>query len=184
MRSKKELENELLSIKRQLSELAATKASEKGSLEKHATGEQEHADTGSQMFSLLKYMIDENKRTTMLLSSMMQKIDRIENELNEPLVDEEEQNQEQKSQDKMVRQLAVSGIDARIIQFLQLAPHSMACADDVMRGMGYKGRNAACARLNKLYRMGLIDRFQLGHKVYYKYDAGKATNILIVSPPQ
>jgi len=60
----------------------------------------------------------------------------------------------------------------------------MACADDVKAGMNYRGRNAASARLNKLYKMGLIDRLQLGHKVFYKFDAGKTTKILIVSPPQ
>ena len=50
--------------------------------------------------------------------------------------------------------------------------------------MSYKGRNAASARLNKLYRIGLLERFQLGHKVYYKFDAGKMASTLIVSPPQ
>ena len=60
----------------------------------------------------------------------------------------------------------------------------MVCADEVKTLMGYKGRNAACTRLNKLYKDGLLDRYQLGHKVYYKYDAGKTTNTLIISPPQ
>jgi len=60
----------------------------------------------------------------------------------------------------------------------------MACAEDIKREMNYRGRNAASARLNRLHKQGLLDRYQLGHKVYYKYDAGKTTNTLIVSPPQ
>ena len=60
----------------------------------------------------------------------------------------------------------------------------IACSEDIQKRMNYKGRNAASARLNKLYKQGLLERYQLGHKVYYKYNAGKATNPLIISPPQ
>jgi hypothetical protein len=60
----------------------------------------------------------------------------------------------------------------------------MACAEDIKKHMSYKGKNAASARLNRLFKEGLLDRYQLGHKVYYKYDAGKTTKTLIVSPPQ
>jgi predicted transcriptional regulator of viral defense system len=78
----------------------------------------------------------------------------------------------------------LSDIDAKIINFVQVQHNGMVCADEVREFMGYKGNNAACARLNKLYKDGLLDRFQLGHKVYYKFDAGKTTNTLIISPPQ
>ncbi len=183
MRSKKELEKELSSIKEQLDTLKSAKVLEKEEMEKHQSPDD--SSTSAQMFSLLKYMIDENKRTTMILHTMLQKIDRLETEIDDPVMEEsEEEPQEPKTADKAPKQLAISTIDAKIMQFIQLSEHSMACADDIRRGMNYRGRNAACARLNKLYKMGLIERFQLGHKVYYKYDAGKATNLLIISPPQ
>ena len=60
----------------------------------------------------------------------------------------------------------------------------MLCADDIKEKLHYKGRNAACTRLNRLHKAGLLERHQLGHKVYYKYDAGKATKLLILSPPK
>jgi Zn-dependent metalloprotease len=183
MRTKREIENELLSIKKQLNTLSEAKASEKSSMESQSKDAM--TDTSSQMFALLKYMIDENKKTTLVLRQMLDKINSLEAELNEPLTEDEViEEKRPEAAEKGMKQLAVSSIDAKIIQFIQLSEHSMACAEDIRKGMGYKGKNAACARLNKLYKMGLIERFQLGHKVYYKYDAGKATNLLIISPPQ
>ncbi len=83
-----------------------------------------------------------------------------------------------------VREVAISTVDANIVEFVQTRPKSMAAAEDVMAFMHYRGKNAACARLNSLYKRGVLERLQLGHKVYYKFDAGKATIQLIVSPPQ
>ena len=82
------------------------------------------------------------------------------------------------------REIGLSSVDAKIINFVQTSRDGMACADAVRDYMQYRGNNAACARLNRLHKMGLLERHQLGHKVYYKFDAGKATNTLIVSPPQ
>ncbi len=181
MRTKREIENELMSLRKQLNTLSEAKASEKSNIE----GQKASSDTSSQMFALLKYMIDENKKTTLVLRQMLDKIENLEAELNEPVEEEVVlEDKKAETQEKAQKQLAISNIDARIMQYIQLSEHSMACAEDIRKGMNYKGKNAACARLNKLYKMGLIERFQLGHKVYYKYDAGKATNVLIVSPPQ
>lgn len=83
-------------------------------------------------------------------------------------------------------EIPLAEADAKIISYIQI--REMVCADDVKSLMNYRGRNAASARLNNLYRLYggiLLKRFQIGHKVYYKYAAGKSTkNILIVSPPQ
>jgi hypothetical protein len=169
---------ELTKIKRQLSDLSAINENMKSLM-----AEKESSDkTSSQLFTLLKYMIDENKRTTMLLSSMSEMLARVENVVSEPV--EEEDETEVKAAKDPVKELPISNVDAKILQAIQLSQNSMACADDIRKRMGYNGRNAASARLNRLHKMGAIERLQLGHKVYYKYDAGKATNLLIVSPPQ
>ena len=78
--------------------------------------------------------------------------------------------------------MPISELDAKILQHIQIK--GMSCADDIKKQMNYRGRNAASARLNRMYKQGLLERHQLGHKVYYKYDAGKAAKTLIVSPPQ
>ncbi len=126
--------------------------------------------------SLLKYMTDERERTNRLLTSITSKISKLEEELHSTSYEPAPQYIADR------RQVPVSGLDAKILTFIQ--SKDMVCADQVRVAMNYKGRNAACSRLNKLYKQGIIERFQLGHKVYYKYDAGKATDILIISPPQ
>jgi hypothetical protein len=127
------------------------------------------------MAMLFKYMTDERERTNKILSSITDKIIRLEKEIDSTYNAGE-------AYDTGNREIALSALDSKIINFVQTK--GMACADEVREHMGYRGRNAACARLNRLYKEGLLDRFQLGHKVYYRFDAGKTTNTLIISPPQ
>ena len=128
--------------------------------------------------SLLKYMTEERERTNRILASVADKVGKLEKELDNLYSYENNAPYEQTNS----REIPLSEIDAKIVNFVQTK--GMVCADEVKEIMQYRGRNAACARLNKLYKDGLLDRFQLGHKVYYKFDAGKTTNTLIISPPQ
>lgn len=176
------IERELIELKRQLSELK----SKNNEISKLASSANTENDATPQMFLLLKYMIEENKRTTMLLKQISDSISRLENEYDtEPMASDQSRNH---TQNEIAKQqpieLPLSDIDVKILQLLQLSHNSMACAEDIRDRMNYRGKNAASARLNRLYRLGIIDRYQLGHKVYYKFDAGKATaKTLIVSPP-
>ncbi len=77
-------------------------------------------------------------------------------------------------------EIDLSPVDAKVINYIQTK--GMACAEDVQRDMNYKGKNAACARMNALCKRGLLSKHQLGHKIYYRFDAGKA-NTIIISPP-
>jgi hypothetical protein len=170
--SKKEIEKELQGIKEQIYTLNSKNASMKGLLDAKAKAE----ETGSNMMALVRYLTDENRKTTMLLQSMTDTMMKIEYDLNAGSEESKEPMRD------AAKELPISGLDAKMIQIIQIA--GMACADDIKRQMNYKGRNAASARLNRLYKQGLLERYQLGHKVYYKYDVGKAAKTLIVSPPQ
>ena len=126
--------------------------------------------------ALVKYLIDERGRTNRLLEGITLRIKTLEEEVSA---------MELGSKEDYVtgnREVPLSGVDAKMINFVQAK--GMACADEVRAFMNYRGNNAACARLNRLHKAGLLDRLQLGHKVYYKFDAGKTTNTLIISPPQ
>ena len=179
MRSRKELERELVDIKRKLQNISETKTNER-----NAIAEKEESErTSSNMFSLVKYMFDENKRTTMLLKSISESVARLEAELRDIYYEEENEEPEGRQTNvKGIREIPISGLDRQIIQAVQMK--GMACADDIKEMMKYKGRNAASTHLNRLYKTGLLQRYQLGRKVYYKYEAGKTTETLIVSPPQ
>ena len=178
MNSKKELENALVEIKRKLTTLNETQKKERELLT-----EKEKADeTSSNLFSLLKSMIDENKKTTLLLKGISETMARLENGLHDQYYEDEAAEAEEAVAVRSAREIPVSQLDAEILKTIQI--RGLACADDIKKAMNYKGRNAASMRLNRLYRMNLIERYQLGRKVYYKYDAGRAAGTLIVSPPQ
>ncbi len=194
MKSRSEIEEEISTLKRQL-EQATSKSSEPARLIEQAQKEQDDSEnTSKSLFTLLKYMMDENRRTTTLLKGMYDTLVRLEEELlyleenpgsrvAEQGVEAPYQNHNQ-GQQLPQREVPLSEIDARLIQNIQLARAGMACAEDLKAKMNYRGRNAVSARLNRLYRMGLLERHQLGKKVYYKFDAGKTTNTLIISPSQ
>ncbi|MDE1869453.1 MAG: hypothetical protein KGH71_00510 [Candidatus Micrarchaeota archaeon] len=146
-------------------------------LSKGASFEEAHDEQGS-VSTMLKYMIDERERTNKMLKGITERLKKLEVEISSI------EETDEKGLDFPVgnREVPLSNLDSRILELAQAK--GMVCADDVQKEMNYRGRNAACARLNRLYRAGLLDRFQLGHKVYFKYDAGKTTNTLIISPPQ
>ena len=180
MRSKKQLETEIQSMKAQITRLTESGLN-KESLEEAIKEKAKSDEIGSNMLSLFKYMMDENKKTTMILKNMSETLGRMDAYMN---TDFEQGDQEPSpiENNKLAKEQPISGLDAQIMQIIQI--RGLTSADDLKKQMSYRGRNAASARLNRLYKMGLLERYQLGHKVYYKYDAGKTANTLIVSPPQ
>lgn len=157
-----QLEKELQTLKNEISQLQNRK---------------ETVSAESTVSSLMRQLVEERERSNKLLTEITEKIGKMEKE-----IDERYEEEPAPEYDILNREVALSGLDARILDFVQ--SRGMICADDLMEFMGYKGRNAACSRLNKLHKQGIVERYQLGHKVFYKFDAGKATNTLIISPPQ
>jgi hypothetical protein len=179
MRSKKEIEKDLQNIKGKVDEIRSDKM--------HQLLEEKSKDdtTSSHMLTILKMVIDQDKKNNMILKALFDKLEHLEAELaGEELYEQDDPTSFNSPIDGPSRVIPVSGLDAKILQIIQVK--ELACADHIMKEMGYKGRNAASARLNKLYRQGLLERHQLGHRVYYKFSesAGRTTNPLIVSPPQ
>ncbi|RLG19431.1 hypothetical protein DRN67_02710 [Candidatus Micrarchaeota archaeon] len=56
-------------------------------------------------------------------------------------------------------------VDFEVMQFVK--DKGRVYATDVKKRFKYKGTNAACARLNKLYDQGLLEKKQVGRRVYY-----------------
>ncbi|MGC8651634.1 MAG: hypothetical protein ACP5UH_00050 [Candidatus Micrarchaeia archaeon] len=183
VKSKKEIEHDVQKIKHGIKDLKDKNSAISSLIDERVKADQ----INSSLFSLIKYLVDENKKTTMVLQSLAEGINRLESEL---FADDDTENGNdaveppagREAQASLPKELPVSDLDAKILQIIQRK--GMACADDIKAQLSYKGRNAATARLTKLYKQGLLTRYQLGHKVFYKYGAGKTTNALIISPPQ
>ncbi len=59
----------------------------------------------------------------------------------------------------------LSETDGAIMQLVK--KQGKACAEDVQKALKYKGANAACSRLSRLFQQGLLEKKQAGKKVYY-----------------
>lgn len=161
----KQVSKEIEELKRELKEV-----SEKG---------RDEPPENASLSTLMKYLVDERGRTNRTLEGITQRMKALEDMVSAMELSSQAQDDYSVSAS---REVPLSSVDAKLINFVQAK--GMACAEEVKKFMNYRGNNAACARLNNLHRLGLLDRLQLGHKVYYKYDAGKTTNTLIVTPPQ
>ncbi|HSB46541.1 MAG TPA: hypothetical protein VLD37_00895 [Candidatus Bilamarchaeum sp.] len=56
-------------------------------------------------------------------------------------------------------------VDEQIVAFLKEA--GKATAEEVRAKFNYKGKNAASARLNRLFEMGLLQKQQVGKKMFF-----------------
>lgn len=178
MHQKKSIENAIMEIQKSIENIKEKTEKEKELLSDRGKSE----ETSVNLFSLIKYMVDENRRTTMILKSIQENMARLESGIRDTYYEEEEVEDQRQNVFRGAREIPLSWLDTEILKNVQVL--GMACADDIKKRMNYKGRNAASVRLNRLYRQGILERYQLGRKVYYKYDAGKASDTLIVSPPQ
>ncbi len=175
MAQKKTVEKELQRIRKQIEAVRTDKTAE--ALESIMAKE-----TSTGLASIIKMVADQNAANTLILKRMSENLVRIEQELSGDYYAQDDRVENPTETDRPSKMIPVSSLDARILQLVQVK--GMACADDVQKEMGYKGRNAACARLNKLCIIGLLERHQLGHKVYFKYREGHDAKTLFFSPPQ
>ncbi|MGC8547612.1 MAG: hypothetical protein ACP5MC_01245 [Candidatus Micrarchaeia archaeon] len=136
------------------------------------SGQLQNAD----LAALIKYLVDEREKTNRELQAVTEQVRKLE----EIVASEPEPATVEEQEIAKAEEIPLSSVDTKVIEFVQT--RGMASAAELQEFMHYKGKNAASARLNLLYKRGILDRFQMGHKVYYRY-AGKANQILI-TPPQ
>ncbi len=60
----------------------------------------------------------------------------------------------------------ISDRDREILSYV--TSNRRVCADDIQEKFQYRGRNAASARLSKLFRENLVEKVYVGRKVYYQ----------------
>lgn len=100
--------------------------------------------------ALLSALREERSSTNLILKEINAKLDRLLQAIDK--------------QESKVKEL-LPEVDGEIIAFVRKKEH--VDAEGVQKHFKYKGKNAASARLNSLYRAGLVEKRQVGKKVYF-----------------
>jgi len=116
--------------------------------------------------TLLYRTIRERESTNLLFKNIMAKLDAMEQRLGalENKASEPSAPQIQKSL-QAPSPVLLADVDKDIVSFVKAKGH--ACAQDVQAHFAYRGKNAASARLNRLCELSLLEKQQVGRKVYF-----------------
>ena len=109
--------------------------------------------------TILYRLLEERENTNRILKNLLQKIGDLEERLGERELRTEEKPSMQQELELL------PGQDLKIIEIIKKM--GKVCAAEVKVSMGYKGENAASARLNRLYSMGILKKANVGKKVYF-----------------
>ncbi len=96
---------------------------------------------------LVYLLLEERENTNRILKNLLQRLEALE----KPARPEEEP--------------LLPELDEKIIAFVRKG--KKATADEVQAEFGYKGKNGASSRLNRLCTLGLLSKRQVGRKVYF-----------------
>lgn len=111
--------------------------------------------------------VQEKENSNRLLKSILEKIDAKFAQMDERIGKLEEKiGKESAVTETGGEEILLPKQDEDILGLVRRKGH--VCAEEVRKEFGYKGPNAASARLSKLYQMGLLQKQQVGRRVYYK----------------
>ena len=106
----------------------------------------------------------ERESTNRLLKTLIEKLDAKFSEVDARLARIEQQSAAPMAAAGQ-EEVLLPSVDEEILKFVREKRH--ASAEEVRKRFGYKGRNAASARLSRMYDMGLLDKKQVGRAVLY-----------------
>lgn len=99
---------------------------------------------------LVFQLYEERENTNRILKNILQKLEALEAERSRARPEEEP---------------LIPELDEKIVEFVR--KKGKATADDVQAEFGYKGKNGASSRLNRLCMLGLLSKRQVGRKVFF-----------------
>lgn len=99
---------------------------------------------------LMYQLLEERENTNRILKNVLQKLEALE--AGKPPARPEEEP-------------LIPELDEKIVDFVRR--RGKATAEDVQAEFGYKGKNGASSRLNRLGTLGLLTKRQVGRKVYF-----------------
>ncbi len=105
---------------------------------------------------MLYRLAREREQTNLLFKEILKRLDELSEKLSAGAP---------AAREAPVVERGLSETDAEILRFVRQA--GAVDAEQVRRRFGYKGKNAASARLNNLYNRGLLKKTRAGKKVLY-----------------
>ena len=106
---------------------------------------------------LVYRLLEERENTNRILKNLMVKIEGLENKLVE--------RETKKNVTSFLPEPLLPEIDEEILEFVK--KEGKVTAEIVREKFNYKGTNAASSRMNRLYNLGLLEKRQVGKKVYF-----------------
>jgi len=113
--------------------------------------------------ALMHTAASERENTNRLLKTLIEKLDAKFSEVDARLARIEAQSAAPMAAGQ--EEVLLPSVDEEILKFVREKRH--ASAEEVRKKFGYKGKNAASARLSRMYDMGLLDKKQVGRAVLY-----------------
>lgn len=107
--------------------------------------------------ALMHTAVTERENTNRILRTIVEKLDEKLSQMESRIARLEGKSAEE--------EILISEVDEEILAFVR--ERKYASAEEVRRRFGYKGKNAASARLSRMYDMGLLGKKQVGRSVIY-----------------
>ena len=104
--------------------------------------------------AMIHRLVEERKLTNTMLRDIHKKMNRLTEIMEQEGVDP-----------RQIGEAMLPEQDERILKFVK--KKKKACAEDVQEQFGYKGKNAASARMNALVKAGFLIKKRVGKKVYF-----------------
>lgn len=106
--------------------------------------------------AMIHRLTEERKKTNKLLARLEAKFDKM--------LELVEGSWGARASEKVVEEL--SNKDLSVLEFVKESKR--VGAGDVQKHFKYRGKNAASARLNRLFKTGLLEKYRAGKQVYFK----------------
>ncbi len=110
---------------------------------------------------LVYRLMEERENTNRLLKTLMQKIDSLEAKIGSNAQAAPSETKEIPKENEVL----LPQVDEDIMKVVKEL--GKATAEDIRSRLHYKGKNAASARLNRLFELGLLKKVQVGKKVFF-----------------
>jgi len=154
-------ENENINLMANISQVREQMNEEQRSLEKEISKLRDPTVHAAIMYTAAK----ERESTNRILKTILARMDAMELKIQRL----EERTKTGPASAARMSERVMADVDNTIISFIK--SKGSCTAGDIQLALRYKGRNAACARLNRLYELGMLNKQRSGKKIIYTTQA-------------